>query len=185
LTRSVGETRAEHLDINLTIADASQRFSTASTVPRIRKRNGTSLTIPPSTSSKKFEKAVENSPTAGKIEWVFKGAPYPDVIVSISFKRSPATKTHHNVGGLPKRNVDGQGLKLIEPLRELLKEAGLYNQISQAYAAVVHKPLLLIPVAVASRLMMVLTILYSTPAKPSLWSLVRVVVDWPDQNRKA
>lgn len=28
---------------------------------------------------------------------------------------------HHNVGGLPQRMMDGQGLKLIEPLRELFK----------------------------------------------------------------
>lgn len=31
-------------------------------------------------------------------------------------------KTHHNVGGLPKRMTEGQGLKLIEPLRELFKD---------------------------------------------------------------
>ena len=50
-------------------------------------------------------------------------AHYPDVIESISFKGPSATiKTHHNVGGLPKRMTEGQGLKPIESLRELFKD---------------------------------------------------------------
>jgi GMP synthase (glutamine-hydrolysing) len=38
--------------------------------------------------------------------------------------RSPSVviKSHHNVGGLPKRMIEGQGLKLVEPLRELFKD---------------------------------------------------------------
>lgn len=47
------------------------------------------------------------------------GTLYPDVIESVSVKGPSATiKTHHNVGGLPKR----MKLKLIEPLRFLFKD---------------------------------------------------------------
>ena len=47
------------------------------------------------------------------------GTLYPDVIESVSVKGSSATiKTHHNVGGLPKK----MHLKLIEPFRELFKD---------------------------------------------------------------
>ena len=47
------------------------------------------------------------------------GTLYPDVIESISSKGPSATiKSHHNVGGLPKR----MRLKLVEPLRELFKD---------------------------------------------------------------
>lgn len=47
------------------------------------------------------------------------GTLYPDVIESVSTKGpSSIIKTHHNVGGLPKR----MKLKLIEPFRELFKD---------------------------------------------------------------
>jgi GMP synthase (glutamine-hydrolysing) len=47
------------------------------------------------------------------------GTLYPDVIESVSFKGPSVTiKSHHNVGGLPKK----MNLKLIEPLRELFKD---------------------------------------------------------------
>ena len=47
------------------------------------------------------------------------GTLYPDVIESISSKGPSATiKSHHNVGGLPKK----MRLKLVEPLRELFKD---------------------------------------------------------------
>jgi len=44
---------------------------------------------------------------------------YPDIIESVSVKGPSATiKSHHNVGGLPKR----MKLKLVEPLRFLFKD---------------------------------------------------------------
>lgn len=48
------------------------------------------------------------------------GTLYPDVIESQSFFGGPSTtiKSHHNVGGLPKK----MGLKLVEPLRDLFKD---------------------------------------------------------------
>jgi GMP synthase (glutamine-hydrolysing) len=55
----------------------------------------------------------------GEVEYLAQGTLYPDVIESISFKGPSATiKSHHNVGGLPKR----MKLKLVEPLRELFKD---------------------------------------------------------------
>jgi GMP synthase (glutamine-hydrolysing) len=53
------------------------------------------------------------------VEFLAQGTLYPDVIESVSFKGPSATiKSHHNVGGLPKK----MNLKLIEPLRELFKD---------------------------------------------------------------
>ncbi|HEO63900.1 MAG TPA: glutamine-hydrolyzing GMP synthase, partial [Candidatus Omnitrophica bacterium] len=56
----------------------------------------------------------------GKIKFLAQGTLYPDVIESCSpFKGPSATiKTHHNVGGLPKK----MGFKLIEPFRALFKD---------------------------------------------------------------
>ena len=55
----------------------------------------------------------------GKVGFLAQGTLYPDLIESVSFKGPSATiKTHHNVGGLPKR----MHLKLIEPLKELFKD---------------------------------------------------------------
>ena len=55
----------------------------------------------------------------GGVEYLAQGTLYPDVIESVSSKGPSATiKSHHNVGGLPKR----MRLRLIEPLRELFKD---------------------------------------------------------------
>ncbi|NTW55173.1 MAG: glutamine-hydrolyzing GMP synthase [Chlorobaculum sp.] len=52
-------------------------------------------------------------------KFLVQGTLYPDVIESVSVKGpSEMIKSHHNVGGLPKR----MKLKLIEPLRELFKD---------------------------------------------------------------
>jgi len=57
----------------------------------------------------------------GKVNFLAQGTLYPDVIESTSFKGPSATiKSHHNVGGLPRR----MKLKLLEPLRELFKDEG-------------------------------------------------------------
>jgi len=53
-------------------------------------------------------------------KFLAQGTLYPDVIESVSFSGGPSVtiKSHHNVGGLPKK----MGLKLVEPLRELFKD---------------------------------------------------------------
>ena len=56
----------------------------------------------------------------GDVSFLAQGTLYPDVIESVSFSGGPSVtiKSHHNVGGLPKKlNLD-----LIEPLRELFKD---------------------------------------------------------------
>ena len=55
-----------------------------------------------------------------KVKFFAQGTLYPDVIESISVTGAPsaAIKSHHNVGGLPKKLK----FQLIEPLRELFKD---------------------------------------------------------------
>ena len=54
------------------------------------------------------------------IKYLAQGTLYPDIIESKSFKGAPSVKikSHHNVGGLPKK----LNFKLIEPLKELFKD---------------------------------------------------------------
>ncbi len=54
------------------------------------------------------------------VDYLGQGTLYPDIIESIPFFGGPTSKikSHHNVGGLPKK----MKLKIIEPLRELFKD---------------------------------------------------------------
>ncbi len=52
------------------------------------------------------------------IKYLAQGTIYSDVIESKGTKKATIIKSHHNVGGLPKK----LGLKLIEPLREYYKD---------------------------------------------------------------
>ncbi|MCS7063807.1 MAG: glutamine-hydrolyzing GMP synthase [Methylacidiphilales bacterium] len=56
----------------------------------------------------------------GKITYLAQGTLYPDVIESVPINGNPAAliKSHHNVGGLPRK----MAFKLIEPLRQLFKD---------------------------------------------------------------
>lgn len=64
-----------------------------------------------------FEKTVAKMP---QVKFLAQGTLYPDVIESVPIGGNPAAliKSHHNVGGLPKR----MKLKLLEPLRQLFKD---------------------------------------------------------------
>ena len=54
------------------------------------------------------------------VEFLAQGTLYPDIIESIPFFGGPTAKikSHHNVGGLPKK----MKLKIVEPLKELFKD---------------------------------------------------------------
>ncbi len=58
--------------------------------------------------------------TAPQFRFLAQGTLYPDVIESVAIAGNPAAliKSHHNVGGLPKR----MKFELLEPLRELFKD---------------------------------------------------------------
>ena len=66
---------------------------------------------------KVFDDVVRSS---GPVDFLAQGTLYPDVIESVAIDGNPASliKSHHNVGGLPKR----MKLKLLEPLRALFKD---------------------------------------------------------------
>ncbi len=103
----------KNLHLNIKFVNASERFlkrlSTNSHPERKRKIIGGEFI-------RIFE---EEAHKVGRVDFLVQGTLYPDVIESVSVKGPSATiKTHHNVGGLPKR----MRLKLIEPLRMLFKD---------------------------------------------------------------
>ena len=119
----VKQTLTEHLGVNLTVVDASDRFlrllAGVSEPEKKRKVIGNTFIEVFQEKAKEIAAAAAGSSKEGEIEWLLQGTLYPDVIESISFRGPSATiKTHHNVGGL----LEGMHLKLIEPLRELFKD---------------------------------------------------------------
>ncbi|PTB43264.1 hypothetical protein M441DRAFT_88090 [Trichoderma asperellum CBS 433.97] len=126
-SKKVKETLKEHLGINLTVIDGTElfleRLKGVTEPEKKRKIIGETFIDLFEKEAIRIEKEAENTPNAGKVSWFLQGTLYPDVIESLSFRGPSATiKTHHNVGGLPKRMMDGQGLRLLEPLRELFKD---------------------------------------------------------------
>ncbi|HAZ11066.1 MAG: glutamine-hydrolyzing GMP synthase [Omnitrophica bacterium GWA2_41_15] len=110
----VEKTFREHFHINLHIAKSEKRFlkKLKGVTDPERKRRIIGMEF-----IKVFE---EESKKIGNVKFLGQGTLYPDVIESVSAKGGPSAtiKTHHNVGGLPKK----MNLKLIEPLRGLFKD---------------------------------------------------------------
>lgn len=103
-----------HFGINLQVVNAAGRF--------LKKlKNVTDPEKKRKIIGREFIKVFEEA--SGKIKnanFLAQGTLYPDVIESVSAKGGPTAKikSHHNVGGLPKK----MKLKLVEPLRELFKD---------------------------------------------------------------
>ncbi len=107
------ETFRKHLKINLRYVDATDSF--------LKKLRGV---IDPEKKrriiGREFIRIFEGyAREARGARFLAQGTLYPDVIESASVRGPSATiKTHHNVGGLPKR----MRLRLVEPLRDLFKD---------------------------------------------------------------
>lgn len=104
----------KHFKINLRSVDASEEFLTALkgvTDPEKKRR------VIGRTFIKVFDREAKR---IGNVNFLAQGTLYPDLIESRSAFGGPSAtiKTHHNVGGLPKK----MHLKLIEPLKYLFKD---------------------------------------------------------------
>jgi GMP synthase (glutamine-hydrolysing) len=108
------QTLKQHLDINIRFISAKRKFLSAlsdvTDPERKRKIIGRMF-------MEVFEKEAKKIKGA---HFLAQGTLYPDVIESVSAFGGPTAviKSHHNVGGLPKK----MKLKLIEPLRFLFKD---------------------------------------------------------------
>jgi GMP synthase (glutamine-hydrolysing) len=103
---------AQKLHLKVVFADASRRFLArlkgVADPERKRKIIG-----------KEFIEVFQDAAKKVKADFLAQGTLYPDVIESTSVRGpSVVIKSHHNVGGLPKK----MKLKLVEPLRELFKD---------------------------------------------------------------
>jgi len=111
---SVQRTFKNHFKMNLQVVDAQKRFLT-------RLKNVTDPEQKRKIIGDEFIKVFQEvAKRKKKVEFLGQGTLYPDVIESASPFGGPSAtiKSHHNVGGLPKR----MKLKLIEPFRELFKD---------------------------------------------------------------
>jgi GMP synthase (glutamine-hydrolysing) len=110
----VREVFGRHFHIRLHYADATalflRRLKGVTEPERKRKLIGRTFI-------QVFEDALRH---VGQARFLAQGTLYPDVIESVPIAGNPAAliKSHHNVGGLPKR----MRLQLVEPLRRLFKD---------------------------------------------------------------
>ena len=110
----VKEVFEKRVGLNLILVNARQRFLQAlsGVVDPERKRK---------IIGREFIRAFEEEARRlGNIKYLAQGTLYPDLIESRSAFGGPSAtiKSHHNVGGLPRR----MDLKLVEPFRELFKD---------------------------------------------------------------
>ena len=111
---TVQEVFGRHFKIKLEYADAGKLFlqKLKGVVDPERKRKVIGATF-----IEVFQKVANR---IGKAKFLAQGTLYPDVIESVPIAGNPAAmiKSHHNVGGLPKK----MKLKLVEPLKCLFKD---------------------------------------------------------------
>lgn len=114
----------ENFQIKLKYVDASTRFLSklkgVTDPERKRKIIGYEFIRVFDDAVKELTKKRSAKKKAPQFRWLAQGTLYPDVIESVAIGGNPAAliKSHHNVGGLPKK----MKLKLVEPLRELFKD---------------------------------------------------------------
>jgi len=107
----------DHFDLDLRVAKKANLFliffKGAAATEKKRKIIGNTFV-------EVFDDEVSRLKKHGDYAFLAQGTLYPDVIESVAIDGNPAAliKSHHNVGGLPKR----MKLKLLEPLRELFKD---------------------------------------------------------------
>jgi GMP synthase (glutamine-hydrolysing) len=112
--RTVREVFGRHFHVRLHYEDASKRFLKrlkGVTDPE-RKRKIIGRTF--------IEAFDATTRRAGRAKFLAQGTLYPDVIESVPIAGNPAAliKSHHNVGGLPKK----MKFQLVEPLKRLFKD---------------------------------------------------------------
>ncbi|KAG6026332.1 GMP synthase (glutamine-hydrolyzing) [Claviceps sp. Clav32 group G5] len=117
----VKATLQQHLGINLTVVDGGElflnRLQGVTEPEKKRKIIGETFIDLFEKEAIRIENEAKDTPNAGKVSWFLQGTLYPDVIESLSYKGPSAViKSHHN------RMMDGHGLQLLEPLRELFKD---------------------------------------------------------------
>lgn len=116
----VREIFGKHFNIDLRIIDASTRFfrllKGVTDPERKRKIIGNEFVRVFEQAAKSLAKRRKGRP----YRFLAQGTLYPDVIESVPIGGNPASliKSHHNVGGLPKR----MKFQLVEPLRQLFKD---------------------------------------------------------------
>ncbi len=110
----VQEVFGRHFQIRLAYVDASRRFlrGLKGVTDPERKRKIIGRTF--------IEVFQESASRIGRARYLAQGTLYPDVIESAPIGGNPAAmiKSHHNVGGLPRR----MRLRLVEPLKCLFKD---------------------------------------------------------------
>ncbi len=116
----VREIFGQHFHMDLRIVDASARFL-------MRLRGVTDPERKRKIIGNEFVRVFEQAAVSlvrrrrgAPCRFLAQGTLYPDVIESVPIAGNPASmiKSHHNVGGLPKR----MKLQLVEPLRQLFKD---------------------------------------------------------------
>ncbi|MFZ5805648.1 MAG: glutamine-hydrolyzing GMP synthase [Verrucomicrobiota bacterium] len=108
---------AKHLGMRIIMVDASKTFlqKLKNVIDPEKKRKVIGHEF-----IRVFERTAKQISRKEKIRFLAQGTLYPDVIESVPIDGNPAAliKSHHNVGGLPKR----MKMSLVEPLRQLFKD---------------------------------------------------------------